>query len=125
MLNLFYVYIFIFISISISFLIEWGDLAVSFEARAYEAILKTAVTYHSISYEQCDRDVKDILSIFSVASVIPIGAQEHMREVKDKVNSILTLISSYKLLLDTVLEDEEDMALLNLSLLRGKPNLYE
>ncbi len=106
-------------------LLEWGDYGVCFEARAYEAILKTAVTYHSISYEQCDHVVKDILSIFSVASVIPIEAQEHMREIKDKVNSVLTLISSYKILLETILEDEEDLALLNLTLLREKPQLYE
>jgi Mg2+ and Co2+ transporter CorA len=74
--------------------------------------------------DEYEKEVDSILGVFKIASVIPLEKQEEMREMKDKVNQMMTQTNAIKSALDEILEDEDDLALLNLSVLKQKPYLY-
>lgn len=59
-----------------------------------------------------------------VRSLLPIEIQEKMRSLKNELSVMLNRTVGSKNVLQAITEDDEEMALMNLSLLKSKPKLY-
>jgi magnesium transporter len=104
---------------------DWAESSgVSFEVRAYEAIFSTVISIHNQDCIELQIAVDSVLSEFKRASIIPIERQEQMRILKNKVTGQLSMILAYRRTIEELLEDDGDLALLNLSALKPKPALY-
>ena len=105
---------------------ESGDAeSISFEERAYETIISSVIGSQTLEYEMCVSQALDVLSAFKVASIISIERQEQMRMIKNKVVGMIAKVNAYRLTLFDLLEDDVDLAMMNLSLLKRKPSLYK
>lgn len=104
---------------------ETGDAGfVSFEERAYEAIIASVIGIQTEEYDFCCLQAQEILADFKVASIISIQKQEQMRILKNKVSGMIAKIKAYRKSMEELLEDDEELAMMNLSKLKKKPSLY-
>ena len=60
----------------------------------------------------------------TTGSLLPIEVQEKMRNRKNDLSVMMRRISTARSAIQQLTEDDEDMALMNLTLLRDKPALY-
>eukprot|EP01035_Chromulina_nebulosa_P018929 gene18929-24736_t len=106
----------------------WNDVgendAISFEARAYEAILATIIDIQRHEFGLLQHEASTIMLDFKQASIIPVDKQERMRMLKNRVTGMLSRILAYKRALVELLEEDQDLALLNLTKLKNKSTLY-
>jgi len=96
----------------------------SFEIRAYKAMLATVTSLHTQEYISCNSKVERILSKFRNLNSITVEFQEHLRMLKNTVSSQLVKTNAYRRLFKDLVDNDDDVALLNVSLLKEKPNLY-
>jgi hypothetical protein len=61
----------------------------------------------------------------AAGSLLPIEVQEKMRNRKNDLSVMMRRIISARQALTVLTEDDEQMALMNLSVLRNKPALYQ
>jgi hypothetical protein len=61
----------------------------------------------------------------AAGSLLPIEVQEKMRNRKNDLSVMMRRIISARQALTVLTEDDEQMALMNLSVLRHKPALYQ
>jgi hypothetical protein len=96
----------------------------SFEIQAYEAIFGTAIEIRK-QEESNIRDRIDVVTqIMKKYSIVPFEIQEKMRQYKNKVTEMLEKVAAYRHILVELLEDDESMALMNLSVLKERPQWY-
>ncbi len=100
------------------------DSPLSFEIRAYEAILDTVVKIHSLEFNRYANEVRQALARLRKRSIIPAPLQEKMRNLKNSLSSISARISAHRRALTELLDEDNEMALMNLSKLKQKPDLY-
>lgn len=67
----------------------------------------------------------ELLSWFQYGAILPIEKQEKMRSAKNAVNLMKSRINGHKRVLLELMDDDEVMALMNLSKLRKNPTLYQ
>ena len=96
----------------------------TFEYRAYEAIFGTAIEIRKQEEESIRDKVDTVTRIMKKYSIVPFEVQEKMRQYKNRVSEMLEKVGAYRHILNELLECDESMALMNLSLLRDKPELY-
>lgn len=97
-----------------------------FEIHAYDAMLTTVSSLLSREYTRFERDVDSVLTLFKQKGLIlSVDAQENMRYLKNQASRMLTRLKSFRRALEDLVEDDEDMALMNLTLLRRRPRLYQ
>jgi predicted DNA-binding protein len=92
--------------------------------RAYEAVFSTVLAIQSQFCDDVKLHVDDILEQCQLSSILPIELQEGMQELKCTMSRLRSQARSYKEALEALLESDEDLALMNLSLLRDAPHLY-
>jgi hypothetical protein len=61
----------------------------------------------------------------STGSLLPIEVQEKMRNRKNDLSVMMRRITSARNTVNVLTEDDEEMALMNLTVLRNKPHLYQ
>ena len=96
----------------------------SFEYRAYEAVFGTAIEIRKQEEESIRGKIDVITRIMKKYSIVPFEVQEKMRRYKNRVSEMLEKVAVYRRILNELLESDESMALMNLTLLRDKPELY-
>lgn len=96
----------------------------SFEYRAYDAIFSTVITIQNEEYDILNFQISKILNELKKVSIIPAEKQELFRTLKNKIIHMSSRIEGYKRMLCNLLEEDGDMALMNLNLLRDKPEFY-
>jgi hypothetical protein len=96
-----------------------------FEAHAYEALITTVKALEIQEFGRVDRAVQDTLTYFRQGSLIPVAIQEEMRGLKNDLSLLINRIVSCRNALEALTEDDEEMALMNLTLLKRKPGLYK
>lgn len=69
--------------------------------------------------------MRDVLEYFRSGSLLPIEVQEKMRSLKNDLSMMISRVGSSQRLLKVITEDDEELALMNLTPLRNKPSLYE
>jgi hypothetical protein len=100
------------------------ESVIPFESRAYEALLATVIAIQNREIEKTSRRVTALLRHFKGAVIVPLKQQENMRLEKNKITATLGIVSKYRKWLDELLEDDEKLALMNLTRLRTSPLLY-
>lgn len=106
--------------------VESDIMETPFEVHAYDALLTTVSSLLSREYSRFESNVNDTLSLFSKKGLIlSVDAQETMRSLKNQASRMLNRIASFRRALEDLVEDDEDMALMNLTLLKSKPRLYQ
>ena len=98
---------------------------IPFEARAYEALFGTAIEIQRLEYLKLSQKITKLQARLKKASIIPVNVNENMRQLKDAVTYRMERVKECMNVIDELLDEEEDMALMNLTLLRKKPHLYK
>jgi hypothetical protein len=97
----------------------------TFELNAYEAVLTTVKQIITDDCNICSRKVNKMTTILKSGSLLPIEVQENMRSIKNLLATLLVKCSTYIRFLTDLLENDESMALMNLSKLKKCPYLYK
>lgn len=100
------------------------DGKLTFEAHAYEALLTTAKTLETQEFNTISSLVSQVLVYFKTGSLLPIEIQEKMRMLKNALVVMRGRIEVSRRLLQELTEDDEEMALMNLTYLAQKAHLY-
>ena len=100
-------------------------VSVSFEMHAYEAILTTTKTLLSQEVNVLNKDVSTVLWYLRRGVMLPKPLQEKLRDVKNKSAHLTARLEACQRALNGILCSDEEMALMNLSKLRDKPELYK
>lgn len=104
---------------------ERMDAYHTFECAAFDAIFRTFYDLEIEGFVQLAEQISEALSVYRQKGIIlPAGVQENMRNYKNQLAHALQRITAVKTLLIDLIGDEEEMALMNLSLLHERPNLY-
>ena len=100
--------------------------AVPFEMHCYEAILTTVLAVHTHDFAEIDQDAQEVLVYFQAksGSILPFAVQEKMRTLKNKASRLVGQVSAFGRALSQLIENDESMALMNLTLLKENPTLY-
>lgn len=96
-----------------------------FELYAYEALITTVKCMGDQDFDRINNLVQKTLIVFKSGSLIPLHIQEEMRSLKNELSLLVNRLSSSKKILTDLTEDDEEMALMNLTKLRKKPELYK
>jgi hypothetical protein len=94
------------------------------EIRAYKAMFATITAIQTQEFESIQSKVDTVLNKMKRYKSIPVELQEHIRMLKNALSSQTVKTSAYIRLLQDLLHNEEDLALMNLTLLKTKPSLY-
>lgn len=95
-----------------------------FEAIAYEALMASALAVHTHSYQKCKNAANKVLHYLREHVLLPLDVQENMRNLKNDLNAQMQVFTHCKKVLEDLLEDIPDMAMMNLSYLKRKPKMY-
>eukprot|EP00605_Chrysophyceae_sp_TOSAG23-4_P000341 GSChrysophyteH1.ASY1.ANO1.388.1 assembled CDS len=107
-------------------MLSWSDGFMPFEAHVLDALLTMASSLNDQEFKLINMEVQAILKQFQQAGcILSIEEQESMRRLKNQMSHISNRLKAFERALDDVVHDDEAMALMNLSLLRMKPKLYE
>ncbi len=99
---------------------------VPFEMHAYDTLMTTVAALEKQEYLRTNFEVQTILKPFQEKGcILSIDAQEQMRRLKNHVSHVTNRLQTFQRALDAVVEDDEAMALMNLSLILTKPRLYK
>lgn len=95
-----------------------------FEMRAYEAIFGTVVEILKQEEKLLREKIDGIVSILNKYSIVPVKVQDKVRQYKHEVTEKLQRVQAHLNVIQDIMDDDEQMALMNLTLLRDKPTLY-
>jgi chaperonin cofactor prefoldin len=97
-----------------------------FEFHAFEALLTTVKALETQEFNKLNRAAQDTLAYFKSGSLLlPVKVQECMRYVKNDLSRMLNRVSASRQALQDLTEDDEEMALMNLTVLKFNPSLYK
>lgn len=96
-----------------------------FEVHALDALFTTVTSLQDQEYKRINGDIQLILGQFKQKGcILSIDAQEKMRSLKNRVSRMLQRLGSYRSALEDAVDDDEEMALMNLSILHHQPKYY-
>ena len=76
------------------------------------------------TYEDLKQRAESLLLVFKRGRLLSFDAQNDMRAVKSDLAELQERVLSSREIIRTITEEEEELALMNLGLLRAKPALY-
>ena len=92
--------------------------------RAYDSIFATLKIFQNKQYELVKNHAKELISHTKAGeALLPIKLQEELKEVRDAIGRMESVIEDYVDVLNAVIDDDEKMALMNLTLLKERPEL--
>ena len=98
----------------------------SFEAHAYETLLAALLDVENNEFRMISESATRCLSGFRRRGPgLSIDTQEEMLMLKDSLSRMMGRLERNKRALMELLEDDESMALMNLTKLKSKPILYK
>eukprot|EP01042_Synura_sphagnicola_P004810 gene4810-6123_t len=100
------------------------DVRVPFEMHAYDAIFTTVKVLQSQQFDRIHRVAVELLAYTKKGSLLPLELQERIRELKNVTAKMSGKLESYRRVLNELIENDQDMALMNLTVLRDNPTLY-
>ena len=95
------------------------------ELRGYTAMLATITALHRQDYTILAGKVESALYNFKSLQNITADMQDTLRVLKNAVLSQIIKNDSYRRLLKALFDSPEDLAMMNLTLLKDKPHLYK
>lgn len=113
-----------FILIFFPGIVEDNTTSLPPDIRAYNALFSTIIAIHQQEYMSVCSKVEKILNKFQTSKTISVDLQEAIRVLKNRVSSEGIKVAAYQRLLRDLLSNHEDLALMNLSVLRDNEDLY-
>lgn len=98
---------------------------ITYEYHAYEAIFATAIALYKQDYSHISRISEELIPQMQRGGIFPFDIQKQMAFLKNKVSTALSRARAFQVCLNTLIDDDESMSLMSLTLLSEKPNLYE
>lgn len=95
-----------------------------FELHALDALLHTLIDSERDVFLSLEEQIKRTLQYFRNGSLLSIEIQEEMRMLKNQLSQIMNRLELCRNALEELTEDDEEMALMNLSVLKSNPSLY-
>lgn len=99
--------------------------AITFESHAYEALLTTALALYRQEYDNIKNESKHVVRVYESGAIVPVVLQKKMTSLKNRVNAMITRCTGHKKMLLELLDEDENMALMNLSKLKSDVSLYQ
>jgi hypothetical protein len=96
-----------------------------FETRAYEAVFGTVIEIQKQELKNLSKKINTVTLMFKKSSILPIEAQEDMRQLKYTVTVMLERVKRHKQIIEELMDDDDAMALMNLTPLKNLPSLYK
>eukprot|EP01038_Epipyxis_sp_PR26KG_P010484 gene10484-14087_t len=96
-----------------------------FEYHAYEALLTAVKSVDEQDYTRLNTEIQSLLIQLNKAAVISSLPLFHLRKLKNELFTLLTRLVNNRNILQDLVEDDEEMALMNLTYLHEKPILYK
>jgi hypothetical protein len=98
----------------------------TFEVHVYETLFSSLTVFETESLVKLTKNIEAVLSTHyqTKSMLIPLEAQSSLRQLKHDLSTGLHRIDSYITTLNTLTEDDDDMALMYLTLLKKKPELF-
>lgn len=97
---------------------------IPFEYQAFEAIFETVITIFNQEFVNVAAKLRLTLHKIKDASLLSLRTQEKMAALKNRVGLLLAKVIAHRTMLEEAMNDEELMALMNLSRLKSDPGLY-
>jgi hypothetical protein len=98
--------------------------ATTIDLPVYQIMFSTILGLHSEELIKANNAVQDILRLIEMNTTVPEEMQEQIRALKTNVTSQLTKVQAYVRLFQDFSANENNLAMLNLPLLRRNPTLY-
>lgn len=112
-------------SVLASVVSEDDSSKVAFEIKAYEAILDTVIRTQRLEFTRIKRSVHESLVKLKKRAIIPAQLQEKIRGLKNQLSSIAARVTAHRRALNELLEQDVDMAVMNLTKLKQNPSWYQ
>lgn len=97
----------------------------SFEYQAYDSLLQVTKHYDTLSLTHMQIEVESLSRQLKRSSIIPLSVQEKLKTLKTAIANLSKHFTLIKNLLSEILDDDEILSYLNLTLLKDKPMLFE
>lgn len=95
-----------------------------FEYLVFEAVLETVIAVQNQEFLACADKTRAILHSIKDASLISLQKQEKMAFFKTQIASMLSRCRQHRKALEELMNDDDALALMNLSRLKRNPALY-
>lgn len=97
----------------------------SFENHAYDGLLLATKFYDELCLNRLKTDASDIVTQLKKKSIIPLKLQEKLKELKNKLAERLKHFNHIKQALNDLLDDDEKMAMMNLTAMKIQPHIFQ
>lgn len=104
--------------------VDKADKQPAFELHALDALLRSLIDSERDIFLSLEEQIKRALQYFRNGSLLSIEIQEEMRMLKNQLSQIMNRLELCRNALEELTEDDEEMALMNLSVLKSNPSLY-
>jgi hypothetical protein len=95
-----------------------------FEVRAIEGLFSLQLHLLRSQYSSCVSKVDKLLAAIGLHSLLPARLQESIFNTKDELSDILERTTGCVKILEATLDNEENLAFMNLKMLRTNPSIY-
>ena len=96
----------------------------TFEIHAFESLLATVLDVMSGQYDSLNRKAVNIVAYISTGASVTPRVQENLNFIKDQSSKMESRLKLYRQNLDNIIDNDETMALMNLTYLYKNPSLY-
>lgn len=96
-----------------------------FEYHAYDGLLSVTKHFDVIAINDIKKQSVDIINKLKKHAVIPMNVQEKLKLLKNSITELSKHFDKIKQLLDDIMDDDEKLTFLNLTLLNENPELFK
>ena len=96
-----------------------------FELRALEAVLRTCTLRLDAACEEVEPVAEETMRELQTARQVALASLERLRHVKNAVSHLEARTRDTAEALEAILDEDEDMCMMRLSLLRERPRLFD
>ena len=101
------------------------DEEAPFELRALEAVLRTCTLRLDAACEEVEPVAEETMRELQTARQVALASLERLRHVKNAVSHLEARTRDTAEALEAILDEDEDMCMMRLSLLRERPRLFD
>ncbi len=103
---------------------EMTNMDITFEMHVYEALFTTVSTVQVRQLERIKAALGHLIPLYQSGGLVTLNIQKHMTWLKNNIDDLNTKTNAYKQGILSVLEEDDTMALMNLTVFRANPSRY-
>ncbi len=102
-----------------------GNSEVAFEFQAFEAIFEAVLAAQNKEYLLISARIKSMLHSIKDVGLLSLETQSTLGSYKSAMLQLLVKVSMHRKALDDIMDEDDTMALMNLTKLLKNPSLYK